>query len=179
MSKDLMNIALEIVRNAKSSEGKNSETSDIEHNIAVSGMVKHKNEKIVAILHDVCENKSVTPNQLAEKGFPKKIVSALEAITPHINESYYDYIDRVRANKLALTVKVADLTYSGDLSRIAHPTGKDFAHSKEYAAMKRDLLLGKKGTLIESPFDSGVNAPTLGSMRNNNTTINQYGNKQM
>jgi guanosine-3',5'-bis(diphosphate) 3'-pyrophosphohydrolase len=179
MGKDLMDIALEIVKEAKAGESKNGDASNVEHNIAISEMVKHKDERLVAILHDVCEGRSVTLDQLREKGFPKKIVAALEAITPQEDESYDDYINRVKSNKLALAVKIADLTYSGDLSRIKNPNGRDFRRSKDYATMKRDLLLGKnkKGRVLDSPFDSDMGTPAIGSSQTANSNINQYGNK--
>ncbi len=181
MGKDLMNIALEITKKIKANDNKNDDDSSVEHNIAISEMVKHKNEKLVALLHDVCEDKSFTLEQLEEKGFPKKIVLALDAITPRDDETYDDYINRVKSNKLALAVKIADLTYGGDLSRIKNPTGKDFNRSKDYATMKRELLLGKNknGAVLNSPFDSDIKTPAIGNSKTTSDNLNRYGNKPL
>ena len=172
MGKDLMELALEIVEKAKTSDSKNSDTLDIEHNIAISEMVKHKNEKLVAILQDVCGNGSVTFDQLRDNGFPEKIVVALDAITPHDDDSYESYINRLKVDKLALAVKNADLTFRSDLSRIDNPTGRDFKRSKGFATMKRDLTLGKKSRVLNSPFEGDIRTAVTGGLKTTNKNKN-------
>lgn len=66
-------------------------------------------QKIVAILHDVIEDSSVTSEDLL-KIFPSHIVEALVALTHLPDESYADYICRIQnSGCLAVTVKMADL----------------------------------------------------------------------
>jgi len=64
-------------------------------------------ERIVAVLHDVLEDTTCLIETLHE--FDEDIVEALIAITHLNNESQLDYLSRVKANPLALTVKLADI----------------------------------------------------------------------
>lgn len=67
-------------------------------------------EKIVAILHDVIEDTDITLNDLSEKGFPKKILNSLDAISRRSEEKYFEYIERVKKDKISRNVKLADLS---------------------------------------------------------------------
>lgn len=71
-------------------------------------------EKIVALLHDVCEDSTITIEDLEQIGFSKEVIDAVIAITKNQNEFYEDYIERVRKNKIALSVKLADLEHNID-----------------------------------------------------------------
>ncbi|MDF2572046.1 MAG: hypothetical protein K0R55_3650 [Sporomusa sp.] len=51
------------------------------HPIAVADMLKAEEEKIVALLHDVVEDTSLTLIDLRNEGFPDRIVEAVDAIT--------------------------------------------------------------------------------------------------
>ena len=73
----------------------------------------------VALLHDVVEDTDYTLDKLIEDGFPDEIVEAVDAITRRSGEDYFVYIDRVKANALATTVKIADLEHNTDDSRLA------------------------------------------------------------
>ena len=64
-------------------------------------------ERIVAVLHDVLEDTICLVETLQE--FGQDIVEALIAITHLKNEPQLDYLSRVKANPLALTVKLADI----------------------------------------------------------------------
>jgi len=92
------------------------------HLISVMNGVNSEEEKIVAILHDILEDTSVTSEQLInDLGFTIQqldIVNAIIAITHIENEPNSDYIDRVKANKLATKVKIADLKHNMDLTRM-------------------------------------------------------------
>jgi (p)ppGpp synthase/HD superfamily hydrolase len=59
----------------------------------------------VAFLHDVLEDTAVTEAEL-RKQFPEEVVTAVVALTRSAGESSDSYYARVRANELALAVKV-------------------------------------------------------------------------
>ena len=71
-------------------------------------------------------------DDLRTEGIWPEIVEGVDAITKRAGEAYECYLDRVKANPLALAVKLADLTHNMDLSRIATPTEKDFARIEKY-----------------------------------------------
>ena len=84
------------------------------HPYAVADMVQTKNEKIVAYLHDTIEDSTfINLEQMHTLNwFDQSIIEALDAITRKDNETYFEYIQRVKENQLARTVKIADLTHN-------------------------------------------------------------------
>ena len=63
----------------------------------------------VAYLHDVVEDTEVTLDGL-KLFFTDMIVDTVDAITRREGETYFEYIDRMKENELAVFVKRADLT---------------------------------------------------------------------
>lgn len=100
-------------------------------------------EKVVGYLHDTAEDteysveqvmqmlKGRAGNLLAENE-AKEIKLALELLNSQTASSREEYITRLMQSKLACQVKLNDLTHNMDLSRIAHPTEKDYARIKKY-----------------------------------------------
>lgn len=86
-------------------------------------------EKVLGALHDVLERSDVTRDQLAEKGFPERILDALDHITRRREEDYMGYIERVAMNDLARRVKRHDLADKLDL---LHADRLDPADIKRY-----------------------------------------------
>jgi (p)ppGpp synthase/HD superfamily hydrolase len=74
--------------------------------------------QVVALLHDVLEDTGCTEAELRGQ-FPADVVDAVLAITHHPDESRVDYYKRVRANPLALAVKLADIASNTDPARMA------------------------------------------------------------
>jgi (p)ppGpp synthase/HD superfamily hydrolase len=68
-----------------------------------------ENYQIVAVLHDIVEDTSMTISGLSERGYGFDIVSAVRAISREPFEPYEEYIVRCSRNKLACRVKIADL----------------------------------------------------------------------
>lgn len=84
-------------------------------------------EKVVALLHDVIEDKVVTGDDLLEVGFPKKIVDDVAILTRVKPIEYKDYVENIIKNgsREALHVKLADVENNMDISRISNPTVED------------------------------------------------------
>lgn len=90
----------------------------------------------VAYLHDVLEDTQVTEENLKEI-FSDEIVKAVKALTKEKYEPYQFYLERVKANKWARMVKLADLKHNSDMDRIKKklkkPLGlRDFKRMKKY-----------------------------------------------
>jgi (p)ppGpp synthase/HD superfamily hydrolase len=107
----------------------------ISHPLSVMNQVQTLEEKIVAVLHDAIEDTPLTLADLEREGFPAHILQAIDAISKRKGESEESYLERVMSNRLALRVKIADITDNMRLERIAHPTPKDFARIERYAKM--------------------------------------------
>ena len=51
--------------------------------------------------------------------FPPEVTDAVDVLTHRNDESYDDYIRRIKANPIARKVKLADLAHNMDITRIA------------------------------------------------------------
>lgn len=90
----------------------------IYHPLSVMMKIKGETAKVVAILHDIIEDTDVTLEDLKESGYPEEVVEAIKAITKIPGESYMGYLIRVKANEIALKVKIADIEHNIQLSRL-------------------------------------------------------------
>lgn len=73
--------------------------------------------RVVAVLHDILEDTSVTVSELAEY-FDLTTIGAVKAITHNVGEPYKDYLNRVKENPIALVVKIADIKDNASPSRL-------------------------------------------------------------
>jgi len=111
----------------------------VEHPLRVMQQMTTPKAKCVAALHDVVEDSPWTLEQLRAEGFSAHVVDALDALTHRTDETYAAYILRVQQNPLARRVKCADLRDNSDISRIPHPTARDFARLERYQKAQRVL----------------------------------------
>lgn len=131
MSK-LIKLAYEIAEKAHRGQLDKAGRPYIEHPLAVAASVDGEDAKVTALLHDVMEDTPITADELAAAGLPPHIVEALVLLTHRSSDSYDDYIQRLRSNRLAVRVKLADLRHNSDLSRLPIITPKDLARTEKY-----------------------------------------------
>jgi (p)ppGpp synthase/HD superfamily hydrolase len=86
----------------------------------------------VAVLHDVVEDTAMTLDDLRREGFSKEVILAVERLTHRDGENYEEYIERVRQNPAARSVKLADLEDNMNLLRIRNPKPKDLERLQRY-----------------------------------------------
>lgn len=105
-------------------------------------MLKMKNEiqQIVAVLHDVIEDTDATIVDLISLGFNQDVIDAVCALTKKEGENRIEAAWRAVKNPIAREVKLADVADNMDLSRITHPTERDFLRLKEYQQVQEILL---------------------------------------
>ncbi len=90
-------------------------------------------ERIVAVLHDVCEDcPGWTFARLREEGFSDGVIEALGSVTKRDGEDYEAFVRRAAANAIGRSVKLADLHDNCDLSRIAEPSQRDLQRIEKY-----------------------------------------------
>lgn len=70
----------------------------------------------VALLHDTVEDTDITLDALG-RDFPAEVVEAVKLLTQEKGADYFEYIRAIRANPIAVKVKLADLAHNGDMSR--------------------------------------------------------------
>ena len=89
-------------------------------------------EMIVAILHDVIEDTSVTVEDLKAKRFAEDILTALSLLTKKRGQDYERYIAAISRNALARKVKIADLEDNMNLDELPEIRDKDLARNDKY-----------------------------------------------
>ena len=72
--------------------------------------MKNNRSRTVAVLHDVVESGKITIQELEDIGFDPKVCKAVDLLSRKKGQKYFNYIDNIKTNKLATTVKLADLT---------------------------------------------------------------------
>lgn len=84
----------------------------ITHPLTVAKNVEDR-LKPLAMLHDVPEdNKSFSIEVLRDLGIPEYVLEPLKLLTHDENEPYLDYIERIKTNPDALTVKFEDIMHN-------------------------------------------------------------------
>jgi hypothetical protein len=88
--------------------------------------------KIVGYLHDVMEDTSHTIDDLRKLELPSECILAIDTLTKRKGQDYNNYLSKVKLDKLAKVVKIADLTHNSDLSRLDSITPADLARHEKY-----------------------------------------------
>ena len=110
------------------------------HPIHLAEQMDDEISTCVALLHDTVEDTDVTLEQLAAE-FPREIVEAVDLLTHREGVEYFDYIRAIRANPIAVKVKLADLAHNGDPKRICNQGNAEKRRIKYTAA--RAILTGE------------------------------------
>ncbi len=87
------------------------------HPLRVMDAVEGEQARIVAILHDVIEDTSITADDLRREGFGQDALEAMDRLTHRKGEPYADYVIRCKGHDIARRVKLADLEDNSRLSR--------------------------------------------------------------
>jgi (p)ppGpp synthase/HD superfamily hydrolase len=103
----------------------------------------HQDEPLrcVAILHDVLERGNLTAADLKRKGMPKAVIRAVQLLTHDSDTTYADYVIKLKPDRLARAVKIADLLDNADLRRVTYrpDKAKDRKRVNRYAASYKFL----------------------------------------
>lgn len=145
-SHELLHKAIKIATKAHAKQTDRYGAPYLGHVFRVMNAGKTIDEKIVGALHDViedCENYDL--DDLREKGFPEKIVEAVDCLTKRDEEQsdYDSFIARIEKNPLAVSVKLNDLRDNMNLTRctqLLEP--KDLKRFNKY--LKAFLYLSEK-----------------------------------
>ncbi len=134
--------AYKIARAAHSGQVDKAGVDYLNHPVTVASNVGEDiSAIIIALLHDVVEDAGLTFDYL-EKNVPltAEEISALKLLTHDKNIPYADYIEKIKTNKLAAKVKIADLKHNSDLSRLPNVTEKDLQRVEKYKAALIKLI---------------------------------------
>ena len=85
-----------------------------------------------ALLHDVVEDTIITIEELRERGIPEQCLDAIQLLTKEENVDYFDYIDTLKDNSIAIRVKMQDLVHNMDIERLILVEQKDIEMQQKY-----------------------------------------------
>ncbi len=101
------------------------------HPINVALGVKGIRTKTVALLHDVLEDSDLY--SIKDFSFlDEEQMEGILLLTHNTDEEYFDYINRVKTNKIALAVKLSDLRHNSNLKRLKTITERDINRRNKY-----------------------------------------------
>ena len=101
------------------------------HPINVALGVNGVRAKTVALLHDVLEDSELYSIE-DFKFLDKEQMEAILLLTHSANEEYFNYINKVKTNKIALDVKLSDLRHNSNLKRLKTITERDINRRNKY-----------------------------------------------
>lgn len=123
--------AMTIAYNAHQNQFDRAGVPYIFHPIHLAEQMNSETECIVALLHDVVEDTSITFTEL-EKEFPSGIIEILKLLTHDKKTDYMSYIKKLKNNSVAKNVKIADIKHNADESRLDKITAKDILRRNKY-----------------------------------------------
>ncbi|MCW3058891.1 MAG: hypothetical protein JWQ02_712 [Capsulimonas sp.] len=107
-------------------------TPYVQHPIRMALRCPDADGQMAAVLHDVVEDTSVTPADLAAAGIPPQVLAAVEAVTKREGEDYEAFIERAARNPLAARVKILDLEDNLNPMRLCAITEEDLQRIAKY-----------------------------------------------
>lgn len=130
---------------AKAHEGQKDKDGQpyILHPLRVMHTVAGSEAQIIALLHDVVEDTSVTIEDLRAAGFSETILDGVRCVTHGKGESYAAYVVRCKANPLGRQVKLADLEDNMRLTRLLlrpERLESDLARLRKYVLAYKFLI---------------------------------------
>lgn len=112
------------------------------HPIHLAEQMEDEISCCAALLHDVVEDTDVTMAEL-ETQFPPEVIHVLRLLTHADGIDYYDYVRAIRADPIAVKIKLADLAHNSDRTRCAGadiPEEKLAAWQVKYQKARQILL---------------------------------------
>lgn len=110
----------------------------IMHPLAVMMMVKQSGgdfeQQQIAVGHDLFEDTEVDAAHLSALGISSRVIDGIQAMTKIEGETYEQYKEKVKGNRDAVIVKMADLRHNTDVSRLNKTvlSEKDIARIVKY-----------------------------------------------
>lgn len=132
---DAITLALDAHRGQTQKDG----SPYILHPLTLMTRLRDPLQQMVAVLHDVVEDTPVTLVQLREQGYPAEAVNAVDALTRRPDESYSNFIQRIKLNPIARQVKLADIEHNMDVLRLPAVTAEDAKRMERYRQAWHEL----------------------------------------
>ena len=114
------------------------------HPIHLAEQMEDEFSCCAALLHDVVEDTDVTLDDL-RKDFPEEVVEAVRLLTHEEGVPDVEYLTAIKANPIALKVKLADNAHNADQSRCCNGSVSEekLARWQVKYARAKEILLSK------------------------------------
>lgn len=112
----LVNKALRIAYDAHHGQLDYNGVPYIFHPVHLAEQMEDEVSCCAALLHDVAEDTDVTLDDL-RKEFPEAVMEVLKLLTHEKGVDYFEYVRAIKANPIAVKVKLADLAHNSDQTR--------------------------------------------------------------
>lgn len=129
---DLTKKALKLCFEAHKEQIDKSGMPYVFHPFHLAEQMTDEAKTVVALLHDVVEDTELTFEDLEKQGFGEEIISALKLLTHNDDTPYMDYVAKIKTNKIATAVKLADLRHNSDLTRLDVVDEKALKRKEKY-----------------------------------------------
>lgn len=140
---ELTNKALKIAYAAHHGQVDKAGLPYIFHPIHLAEAMDDEVSCCAALLHDVVEDTDVTMDELAQE-FPEEVMAVLRLLTHEEGVPYFDYVRKIKANPIAVKIKLADIAHNCDQTRCV---GSGL--SEERLAYWRDKYSKARAILME------------------------------
>lgn len=110
--------AMKLCFNAHKDQVDKSGMPYVFHPFHLAEQMPDEETTVVALLHDVVEDTDYTIGDLRALGFPENMLEAIALMTHDETVPYMEYVEKIKKNRIAATVKRADLMHNSDLSRL-------------------------------------------------------------
>lgn len=128
----LLELALKIAIKAHEGQTDKAGKAYILHPLRIASNCLTTETKIVALLHDVVEDSSITLDDLKKSGFPDNIIEAIDSVTRRHNESYMDFVSRCSKNPIGKAVKLLDMEDNMNIKRLSEISDVDIKRLNKY-----------------------------------------------
>lgn len=108
--------AMKIAYNAHHGQVDKANTPIFFHPFHLAEQMEDEISTVVALLHDVVEDTTITFEDL-EKEFPQEVIVPLRYLTHDKEVDYLDYVTKINENPIAKKVKLADIAHNADHTR--------------------------------------------------------------
>lgn len=139
---ELTNKAMKIAYAAHHGQVDKAGLPYIFHPIHLAEQMEDEVSCCAALLHDVVEDTDVTMEDLA-KEFPEEVIAVLHLLTHAEDVPYFDYVRSIKANPIAVKIKLADIAHNSDQTRCVDSglTEEQLAYFREKYRKARTILL--------------------------------------
>lgn len=129
---ELVKIAMRLACSAHQGQYDKAGYPYIHHPMHLAEQMGTELETVVALLHDVAEDTSVSFAEMQAYGIPEEAIRPLRLLCHEKDVPYEEYIDRMRHDPVALRVKRADLLHNLDSTRILGTDPAAFSRREKY-----------------------------------------------